>query len=887
MSGNGNFGKWITDEYGLPAYNYTCNQLTERIAKTKTTYGYSTDHFHQLGNDRIMATAHNGGYVQIWDGSRGFKWLTYRDDRYGKLGGGIGLYCLENEKTVFSDLCTLENVFKVNKLERVFGIGYFKKTSILNDIKIQHNICTPFSDDPVIISEFIISSGNNNLGNNKIQLADFWDVNVLPILKSLIVTWKNRKKFGSSKLLNLAGRLITIIMKLLRKDTENSRKRFAKKFSFIVDFNSELNTIIISPKYRKNPPKSRTEKSSYDYYPKSLFFTIINDIEGRFFIDKRNLLKEGKLSIHWDSELKFNNIKQKNLCLGAGISFNLESLEEHKFITLIGYEESNKIEELVKKYKKILEDKSILEWNASNWKKSLISLKIQDYPELFREIIWHSYYTRSTLFFDEYYKNHRLYQGSVYLFGHGIDGSVRDYVFYLNSLILIDSKIAREFLIFILSLINKDGALPYALYGYGKTSTAYVHSKPSDIYLFLLWGIEQYVSLTRDYKLLVESVPFYNESDLRSTVAEKVELLITYLFSEKVGFGEHGLIKSNDGDWSDGISLMVKNRKKFKKHGESTFNSSFALYIIPRVLKLVKFSNDQLVNLCSEKLETLKQAMLKSFNSKWFYRGWDGQGDPIGDSNLYLEHHTWLLISKVIEEKVACKIATQIYEILDKPSPIGQYISYPPQKTYLNILPKGWDVNGGIWHAMNALLTWGYSQYDDVKAFNSLIKNSLYNRANNYPDMWYGIWSAPDSYIADYADNAGEAFYHLATPMCDFPIMNLNAHATYLLSVIKIAGIDADSSGLILDPHVISKEFAFKSPLVELESYLDKFIFRYNNNAQNSYHVKIKQPIWWDQQSKILVNEQAYDERNIEENFIDIIIPANYGSIEIKLVKKL
>ncbi len=79
MKGNGYFGEWITDEHGLPTYNYKCNHLTDPIAKTKTSYGFSTDHFHQLGNDRIMGTAHNGGYVQFLDGTRGFKWLTYQD----------------------------------------------------------------------------------------------------------------------------------------------------------------------------------------------------------------------------------------------------------------------------------------------------------------------------------------------------------------------------------------------------------------------------------------------------------------------------------------------------------------------------------------------------------------------------------------------------------------------------------------------------------------------------------------------------------------------------------------------------------------------------------------------------------------------------------------
>ncbi len=887
MLGNGYFGEWITDEHGLPAYNYKCNQLIDPKAKTKTTYGFSTDHFHQIGNDRIMGTAHNGGYVQILDGSKGFKWLTYQDSNNGKLGGGIGLYYFENEKTCFSDLYTFENLNKFTKFERFFGIGYFKKKYKFNDIDIQHSICTPFSDDPIVISEFLVSTNYNYSNNNKIKIVDLWDVNIHPILKSLIVTWKNRKRFGISKLFNLVGRIITLTFKLIRRDTESTRRRFARKFKYIISYNPELTTIILTPKYKKKPPVAKGEPSKYDYYPKSLFLTMFNQIDVKFFINKRNLFKGNDISINWDSRIELRKIKKQGLCLGAGVSLNLNNDRNKRIITLFGYEELDKIEGLVKKYKQIVSNQSILEWSANQWQKSIITLNIKDEPQLFRETIWHSYYTRSALFYDEYYKKHRLYQGSVYLFGHGIDGSIRDYILYLNSLILINPSVAREFLLFNLSLIFSDGKLPYALYGYGEISSVFVHSKPSDIYLFLLWGIEQYVSLTRDYEFLDEIVPFYNKPhNNESGVLERVKLLIDYLFSEKVGIGEHGLIKSNDGDWSDGISLMVKSRRKFIKNGESTFNSTFALYIIPKVLELIKDSNEIFINSCLDKLEELKQAVVKSSNGKWFYRGWDGQGNPIGDQSLYLEHHTWLLISKVLDNGKAFKIIEEIYNNLDKPSLIGQYISYPPQKTYLNILPKGWDVNGGIWHAMNALLTWGYLKYDEEKAFNSLIKNSLTKRAEVYPNIWYGIWSAPDSYIADYAENAGEAFYHFATPMCDFPIMNLNAHASYLLSVIKFAGIEADFSGLIIEPHILNHEFIFKSPLISLESSLDEFIVSYNINVRSEYKIKIKKPKWWNQQSKIFLNDIIYIKYNKHDNeFIEINIPANFGIVKIKLIK--
>lgn len=208
MKGNGYFGEWITDEFGLPAYNYKCNHLTDPIAKTKTSYGFSRDQFHQLGNDRIIGTAHNGGYVQFLDGTRGFKWLTYQDSHHGKFGGGIGLYYFEKEKIYSSDLYTIDNLNKYTKFERIFGMGYFKKIYNFNGIDIQHSICTPFSDDPIIISEFLISTDYDNSDDDVIKIVDLWDVNIHPLLKSLIVTWKNRKYFGMSKLINLVGRLL-------------------------------------------------------------------------------------------------------------------------------------------------------------------------------------------------------------------------------------------------------------------------------------------------------------------------------------------------------------------------------------------------------------------------------------------------------------------------------------------------------------------------------------------------------------------------------------------------------------------------------------------------------------------------------------------------------
>src|ERR1700730_8701294 len=64
--GSGHFGEWIEDQFGLPAYHYTCDQTTDPKAVTPAyrVWRSPTDHTHQVGNDRVIAAASNYGYVQ-------------------------------------------------------------------------------------------------------------------------------------------------------------------------------------------------------------------------------------------------------------------------------------------------------------------------------------------------------------------------------------------------------------------------------------------------------------------------------------------------------------------------------------------------------------------------------------------------------------------------------------------------------------------------------------------------------------------------------------------------------------------------------------------------------------------------------------------------------
>jgi cellobiose phosphorylase len=384
-------------------------------------------------------------------------------------------------------------------------------------------------------------------------------------------------------------------------------------------------------------------------------------------------------------------------------------------------------------------------------------------------------------------------------------------------MIYIEPRLAREMLEYTLRLMASDGRIPYMTNGFGMTGGAIVHKNPSDLSLFLLWGLSEYLFATRDFKFLNKSIPFYPKSSgSASTVYEHMKLAVDFLLDE-VGFGEHGLIRVGDGDWNDGISTMVRNRGKFIKSGESMFNSAFALYVLPRIsLLFEKYQEKHYSDLIEKALKNLHEACLKSWNGKWFYRGWDGSGNPIGNESIFLEPLTWLLISGALPEEYANKLIESVFERLDDPSPFGQNLVSPPVRTMFDYLEKGWDVNGGIWYAINFLLSWGYSKYDSQKALGALIKNSMHQHEGIYPDVWYGIWSGPDAFNASYASRPGETYYHVATPTTDFPVMNLNLHANFLTALLKLSGIEPTIDGLTIAPRLPLRKFGLKTPIIEL-----------------------------------------------------------------------
>src|SRR5437868_7783703 len=121
--GSGYFGEWIEDEFGLPAFHYTCDQAHDPKAVTEVNPGMlsPTEHIHQVGNDRIIAIASNYGHVRVRQDEGAPKFLNDYAPERGQFAGGFG-YLTDGKS-----LCSTLYQGNATSFDRTFGIGYFRK----------------------------------------------------------------------------------------------------------------------------------------------------------------------------------------------------------------------------------------------------------------------------------------------------------------------------------------------------------------------------------------------------------------------------------------------------------------------------------------------------------------------------------------------------------------------------------------------------------------------------------------------------------------------------------------------------------------------------------------------------------------------------------------
>src|ERR1035437_3326041 len=166
--GSGHFGEWITDPFGLPAYKYTCNQVTDpkAISPVHKEWRFASDHTHQVGNDRLVAAVSNYGYVQVRQDEGSPKFLNDHFPEESRYGAGIGF--LTDGKQVLSTYYPGNGA----SFDRILGEGYIRKTVRNPHYEVEQTIAAPYGDDPVVVS--IVKVTNRGASAADLRWVEYW-----------------------------------------------------------------------------------------------------------------------------------------------------------------------------------------------------------------------------------------------------------------------------------------------------------------------------------------------------------------------------------------------------------------------------------------------------------------------------------------------------------------------------------------------------------------------------------------------------------------------------------------------------------------------------------------------------------------------------------------
>jgi hypothetical protein len=166
-------------------------------------------------------------------------------------------------------------------------------------------------------------------------------------------------------------------------------------------------------------------------------------------------------------------------------------------------------------------------------------------------------------------------------------------------------------------------------------------------------------------------------------------------------------------------------------------------------------------------------------------------------------------------------------------------------------MPLGAGENGGVWPSINGTLIWALAMVDGAMGWDEWKKNSLARHADAYPDIWYGIWSGPDTYNSVLSRHPGETRH--AEPdspdpkarsdwglnWTDFPVMNMHPHAWPLYSAAKLLGLEFNERGFLLRPDLPLEEYEFSSTLFGFKKSARGYSGWYAPAAPGRWNVEI------------------------------------------------
>jgi hypothetical protein len=705
-------------------------------------------------------------------------------------------------------------------MERVFGQGYFKKVTRWRGLVVEEEVSVPLGDSGFVHCDTqMTNSGTEAI---EVSFTPFWQVNMHHLLVAPIMTG------------------------VWAVPVEWLRARMNRKYEYRLEAREK---IVLAHLYceRKGKSRARELPSFADYHPCQIMlgdFAERDDTLAGLITDATTFFGDGGVAAPagmadpspGSEENRCPAYPQgpilgslRRLWIGPGESRQFESgFSIRHFPSPCvpnqpppEYDQTES--ELRSYYPRIRATVPGLDW-------------------LSRETEWHSYYLQACTLYSEYFDAHFVDQGSAYGYLQGASGAPRDYALFVLALVYLRPDLAKETLRFLFrTQKHKDGGFPYATFGYGKASGGGVHSLSSDLDLFVMWALAEYLNVTRDFDFLDEDAVYYPKADGKhGTVLDHVRASWKHL-TTKIGLGPHGLIRSGTGDWNDVLIAFSRVPPFTIWRGESSLNAGLATVALPAMTEAIAHADPELAADMRSLAAQQSRALRSLWTGQWVARGYTGWRDnKLGVDRIFLDTQAFGVLGGVWNEEQCSILFDNIQRICVDPQPAGALALYPPMRGPL--LVPGSDTNGGTWAAVDGWTTWAWMLHDPAAAWRFFLHTTMAARAEAYPDNWYGIWSGPDAFNAHYHPKPAETFNHNATPMHLFPIMNANRHALPLLDLVKFAGFGACEGEIVLEPRFPFDTFSVNTPLMGCTYAPDSCEGYYAPQVDGEFRIRLALP---------------------------------------------
>jgi hypothetical protein len=846
--GSGHFGEWITDQFGLPAYRYTCDQLTDPHAQTPTHKGFlaSNDHLHEVGNDRVVAVASNFGYVQVRQDEGSPKYLNDYSPDQNRFGGGIGY--LTDGKAVLGTYYPGGGEF----FERILGEGYLRKIVRGSGFIVDQTVFAPYGDDPVMISLVKITNRGSETVNAR--WVEYWGCS------NYQISFRTTMEAGALKDAKAGGEL---------------RRRFAERFEHGFEVAAKGRGLLEKQRFMGRTPEDEgiwakmkaagatpelaTGTSFDDLNPPNTFLVSLDGPMDGYATDGSAFFGSGGAQNPSGLSTKLANDASSKGAASAHLierAVTLKPNETRTIAFLYGYlPEGFELDALVARHSG--DPAEALAKSSAQWKKGGMRLSTPAEPWVEREISWHNYYLRGGMTRDSFFREPILSQGCVYQYVMGFQGAARDPLQHTLPFIFSDPAVVKGIIRYTLKEIQPDGSIPYAIVGAGVPMPGPFH--PSDQEMWLLWALSEYILATRDKAFLEEKVPLYPRHEVAAgdpTVGELAMRSFRHLV-DVIGVGEHGLARVLKGDWNDGIVVNLvpaEYTTEVAEKGETALNSAMACYVLDHYARMLGYLGDNKVaEEAAGKAKAQREALRAQWAGKWFRRGWLGPHlGWIGEDQIWLEPQPWAIIGGAATAEQSTTLVKAMDELVRKPSPIGAMIQSKGTAAFGS--PIGSLENGGVWASINGTLIWALAMKDGAMAWDEWKKNTLARHAEAYPNIWYGIWSGPDFYRSVLSPHPGETQYadvNSSDPKergdwganwTDCPVMCLHQHAWPLYTTAKLMGLEFHERGLRLEPVLPLAEYDFSTALVGVKKTKSGYSGWYEPAVGGKWEIELRLP---------------------------------------------